>query len=62
MDDLTQQGKVRKRLDELKDIKIQKDSGKIFCIPFSSYPKLAESVPGIVPGMITMNTAGSGVG
>lgn len=62
MDDLTQQGKVRKRLDELKDIKVQKDSGKIFCIPFSSYPKLAESVPGIVPGMITMITAGSGVG
>lgn len=55
-------GKVRRRLGELKDIKVQKDSGKIFCIPFTSYPKLAESVPGIVPGMITMITAGSGVG
>ena len=49
-------------MGELKTIKADKDAGKIFCIPFSSYPKLAESVPGIVPGMITMITAGSGVG
>tara|TARA_R110002074_G_scaffold119628_4_gene252893 strand:+ start:815 stop:2041 length:1227 start_codon:yes stop_codon:yes gene_type:complete len=62
MDDKAQIGKVKRRLDELKTIKADKDAGKIFCIPFSSYPKLAESVPGIVPGMITMITAGSGVG
>ena len=62
MDDKVQIGKVKRRLDELKTIKADKDAGKIFCIPFSSYPKLAESVPGIVPGMITMITAGSGVG
>ncbi|MGK0464839.1 DnaB-like helicase C-terminal domain-containing protein [Clostridium sp.] len=55
-------GKAKRRLNELKEIKVQKDLGKIFCIPFESYPKLAESVPGIVPGMITMITAGSGVG
>lgn len=55
-------GKVRQRVKELKDIKSQKDSGKIFCIPFENYPKLAESVPGVVPGMIQMVTAGSGVG
>lgn len=62
MDDKVQTGKVKRRLGELKTIKADKDAGKIFCIPFSSYPKLAESVPGIVPGMITMITAGSGVG
>jgi|TARA_R110000744_G_scaffold170914_2_gene289253 replicative DNA helicase len=62
MDDKARIGKVKRRLDELKTIKADKDAGKIFCIPFSSYPKLAESVPGIVPGMITMITAGSGVG
>ena len=62
MDDKAQTGKVKRRLGELKTIKADKDAGKIFCIPFSSYPKLAESVPGIVPGMITMITAGSGVG
>ena len=62
MDDKAQIGKVKRRLGELKAIKADKDAGKIFCIPFSSYPKLAESVPGIVPGMITMITAGSGVG
>ena len=55
------QGKVAKRLDELKNIKQQRDSGKIFCIPFENYPKLAQSVPGVVPGMIQMVTAGSGV-
>lgn len=54
--------KVAKRLSELKEIKKQKDSGKIYCIPFENYPKLAKSVPGIVPGMITMITAASGVG
>ena len=27
-------GKVAKRLEELKEIKKQRDSGKIFCIPF----------------------------
>ena len=56
------QGKVRQRLDELKKIKSDKDSGQIFCIPFENYPKLCESVPGVVPGMIQMVTAGSGVG
>lgn len=55
-------GKVRKRVDELKSIKSKKDSGQIFCIPFINYPKLATSVPGVVPGMIQMVTAGSGVG
>jgi len=55
-------GKARKRLDELKKIKSEKDSGKIFCIPFENYPKLCKSVPGVVPGMIQMVTAGSGVG
>lgn len=54
-------GKVRKRLDELKEIKRKKDAGQIFCIPFENYPKLAQSVPGVVPGMIQMVTAGSGI-
>ena len=55
-------GKVFQRIEEIKQIKADKESGRIFCIPFESYPKLAASVPGIVPGMITMITAGSGVG
>lgn len=55
-------GKVRKRVEEIRRIKSQKESGKIFCIPFDNYPKLTASIPGIVPGMITMITAGSGVG
>jgi len=55
-------GKVRRRVDELKHIKSNKDSGQIFCIPFTNYPKLSLSVPGVVPGMIQMVTAGSGVG
>ena len=55
-------GKVVQRLNDLKKIKADKDSGKIFCIPFENYPKLATSVPGVVPGMIQMVTAGSGVG
>ena len=59
---MKKQGKVRNRLDELKTIKSDKDSGKIFCIPFENYPKLSTSVPGVVPGMIQMVTAGSGVG
>jgi len=62
MSDEKQIGKVRQRLDDLKKIKSDKDSGQIFCVPFVNYPKLATSVPGIVPGMITMITAGSGVG
>ena len=55
-------GKVAKRVEELKEIKNQKDSGKVFCIPFENYPKFCNSVPGVVPGMIQMVTAGSGVG
>ena len=55
-------GKVKQRLAELKEIKRRKDSGQILCIPFENYPKLAQSVPGVVPGMIQMVTAGSGVG
>ena len=55
-------GKVEERVDGIKKIKKSKEDGKIFCIPFKNYPKLAESVPGIVPGMITMITAASGVG
>jgi len=55
-------GKVAKRIEELKAIRNSKGEGKIFCIPFENYPKLAESVPGIVPGMITMISASSGVG
>jgi len=55
-------GKVRKRVDELKNIKARKDSGQIFCLPFQNYPKLSKSVPGVVPGMIQMVTANSGVG
>ena len=54
-------GKVRERLAGLKKIKADKDSGQIFCVPFVNYPKLSTSIPGIVPGMITMITAGSGV-
>lgn len=57
-----EKGKVARRLDELKQIKKEKDSGKIFCIPFENYPKLTHSVPGVVPGMIQMVTAGSGIG
>lgn len=57
-----EEGKVRKRFNEIKQIKSDKDSGKIFCIPFENYPKLSKSVPGVVPGMIQMVTAGSGVG
>lgn len=55
-------GKVLKRVRELRDTKSEKDSGKIFCIPFSNYPKLSRMIPGIVPGMISMVTASSGVG
>ena len=55
-------GKVKQRFEQLKKIKSDKDSGQIFCIPFVNYPKLSESVPGVVPGMIQMVTAGSGVG
>lgn len=54
-------GKVASRVQEIQEIKEAKESGKIFCIPFENYPKLATSVPGIVPGMITMITAASGV-
>lgn len=56
------ENKVKDRVAELKKIKQEKEQGKIFCIPFENYPKLVTSVPGIVPGMITMITAGSGVG
>jgi replicative DNA helicase len=55
-------GKVAQRVQEIKKIKTDKENGKIFCIPFENYPKLMLSVPGIVPGMIQMVTAGSGVG
>lgn len=55
-------GKVKKRVEEIRKIKTDKENGKIFCIPFENYPKLCESVPGVVPGMIQMVTAGSGVG
>lgn len=55
-------GKVEDRIKELRKIKEAKDQGKIFCLPFENYPKLTKSVPGVVPGMITMVTAGSGVG
>lgn len=54
--------KVKNRLQGLKNIKAKKDAGQIFCIPFENYPKLCESVPGVVPGMIQMVTAASGVG
>ena len=54
--------KVKDRLQGLKDIKAKKDAGQIFCIPFENYPKLSESIPGVVPGMIQMVTASSGVG
>jgi replicative DNA helicase len=54
--------KVKDRLQGLKDIKAKKDAGQIFCIPFENYPKLTESIPGVVPGMIQMVTASSGVG
>lgn len=54
-------GKVKARVDEIRAIKASKESGKLFCVPFQNYPKLASLVPGIVPGMITMITAGSGV-
>tara|TARA_R110000772_G_scaffold183128_1_gene294313 strand:- start:158 stop:1369 length:1212 start_codon:yes stop_codon:yes gene_type:complete len=55
-------GKVKSRVSEIRKIKEDKENGKLFCVPFQNYPKLAQSVPGIVPGMITMITAGSGVG
>jgi len=55
-------GKVAQRVEEIRKIKADKEAGKIFCIPFENYPKLTDSVPGIVPGMIQMVTAGSGVG
>lgn len=55
-------GKVEERVEEIKQIKEAKESGKLFCIPFENYPKLSRSVPGVVPGMIQMVTAGSGVG
>jgi len=55
-------GKVKRRVEQLKKIKDDKDNGAIFCIPFENYPKLSKSVPGVVPGMIQMVTAGSGVG
>jgi replicative DNA helicase len=60
--DKKSENKVKGRVAELRKIKQEKEQGKIFCIPFENYPKLASSVPGIVPGMITMITAGSGVG
>ena len=60
--DVSIMNKVKRRLQGLKDIKAKKDAGAIFCIPFENYPKLSESVPGVVPGMIQMVTASSGVG
>jgi len=62
MEDKKPIGKVKERVEELKKIKSNNDSGQIFCIPFKNYPKLMKSVPGVVPGMIQMVTAGSGVG
>lgn len=62
MDNQKKVGKVERRVLELKKIKSEKDAGKIFCIPFENYPKLNKSIPGVVPGMIQMVTAGSGVG
>lgn len=55
-------GKVEKRVEELIKIKLEKDSGKIFCIPFNNYPKLTTSVPGLIPGQMYLCTAASGVG
>lgn len=55
-------GKVENRIVQLRKIKEDKEAGKLFCIPFQNYPKLTQSVPGVVPGMITMVTAASGVG
>jgi len=57
-----EEGKVRRRVREIRKTKEDKEKGKIFCIPFTNYPKMATSVPGIVPGIITMVTAASGVG
>lgn len=54
--------KVRQRFEELKKIKQAKDNGQVMCLPFENYPKLQKSVPGVMPGMIQMVTAGSGVG
>ena len=62
MEEVKLEGKVKQRLNQLKKIKASKDAGAIFCIPFENYPKLMSSVPGVVPGMIQMVTAGSGVG
>lgn len=56
------EGKVNKRVKSLINIKKEKDAGKIFCIPFVNYPKLTQSVPGIIPGMMTLITAASGIG
>lgn len=55
-------GKVADRVRELEEIKARKEAGALFCIPFVNYPKLAQSVPGVVPGMITKVTAASGIG
>lgn len=60
-EELKKEGKVKSRIGQIRKIKEDKEKGKLFCIPFQNYPKLASSVPGIVPGMITMITAGSGV-
>lgn len=54
--------KVRDRVDELEDIKFKKDSGQLFCLPFANYPILEKSVPGIIPGQMTLITAASGIG
>ena len=59
---MSKSNKVKERLDDLKEIKAKKDAGSVFCIPFKNYPKLQQSVPGVVPGMIQMVTAASGIG
>lgn len=59
---MAEKGKVEKRIDELRKIKEDKDSGKIFCIPFENYPKLSGMVPGLIPGQMFLITASSGVG
>lgn len=56
-------GKVGDRIEQLKEIKKERDSGRLFSIPFyHRHPKLSKIVPGIIKGIIYKITAQSGVG
>ena len=56
-------GKTGDRIKQLREISKERDSGRLFAIPFyHRHPKLSKIVPGIVKGILYKITAQSGVG